>query len=200
MRRQIKEKVERSLGTPLFLKARRSNSPKSALLKKPYGPGQHGQKRKRGISEYAKQLKEKQKIQISFGLTNNQMRSIFKESKEKIIDTLLGRLDYVTFLSGYAESPRIARQMVSHGHITVNGKKMTISSYHVKVGDVISVREESRSSKLFLELGERLKKSTAPSWLKVDSERLRVECAGIPSSEDRQFPFDLALVGQFYSR
>jgi len=198
--RTIKEKKERALGVPLFLKAHRSNSPKSALVKKPYGPGQHGQKRKRAISEYAKQLREKQKIQISFGLTNKQTRVIFNQPKEKIINFLRQRLDYVTFLSGFAESTRIARQMVSHGHIVVNGKKMTISSYHVKVGDIISVRPESRSSMLFDGIQERLKSNIIPSWLKLDAQNLKVECADLSTSEEAQFPFDLALVGQFYSR
>jgi len=201
MRIHAKEKKERALGTPLFLKAQRSNSPKSALVKKPYGPGQHGQKRKRGRpSEYGKQLKEKQKIQISFGLTDKQMRAIFKQPKEKIVGILRERLDYVVFLSGFVESPRIARQIVSHGHITINGKKMTIPSYHVTVGDIVSIRNESRASKLFEEMSERLKKSTAPSWLKVDAQNLKAECINPSASEDVQFPFDLSLVGEFYSR
>ena len=200
--KNVKEKKERALGVRLFLKAERSNSPKAAIVRRPYRPGQHGQKR-HNVSDYGKQLNEKQKIQITYGLTNRQMASLFKKYKEKqkIIIELEHRLDRVVYLLGFAGSVRVARQFISHGHITVGGRKVTVPSFHVKVGDVISIREESRKKKLFEELRETLKKYTPPSWLKITSiEEFKGECVGLYSSEEVAFPFDINLVGEFYSR
>ena len=199
MVRPMKEKKERALGTPLFLKADRSHSPKAALIRRPKRPGQHGDKRKT-VTEYGRQLQEKQKIQISFGLTNKQMRTLFAFPQEKIAEMLFHRLDYVTFLLGFAKSPRIARQMVSHGHILINNRKMTIPSYHVTIGDVVTIRPESRPSPLFLDIHERLKEQKPPEWLTLFPEELRGECMRKTQEEKIQFPFDIALVGEFYSR
>jgi small subunit ribosomal protein S4 len=198
----IKEKRERSLGTKLFLKADRCNSPKCVMVRRPYRPGPHGQKRKRAGSDYSKQLQEKQRIRFMYGLTNRQMVTLFKgKEKEKIMNTLEHRLDRVVFLIGIAMSPRIARQLISHGHITVNGRKVTIPSFHVKVGDVISVRSESRKLKLFEDLGQHLKKHTPPSWLKITSvEDVKGQCVKEFSSQETQFPFDINLVGEFFAR
>ncbi len=198
----IKEKRERSLGTKLFLKADRCNSPKCVMVRRPYRPGPHGQKRKRAGSDYSKQLQEKQRIRFMYGLTNRQMVTLFKgKEKEKIMSTLEHRLDRVVFLIGIAMSPRIARQLISHGHITVNGRKVTIPSFHVKVGDVVSVRSESRKLKLFEDLGQHLKKHTPPSWLKITSvEDAKGQCVKEFSSRETQFPFDINLVGEFFAR
>jgi small subunit ribosomal protein S4 len=200
--KSIKEKKERSLGTKLFLKAERCNSAKCVMVRRPYRPGPHGQKRKRAGSDFSKQLQEKQRIRFMYGLTNRQMMNLFKiKEKEKIMNMLEHRLDRVVFLMGIAGSPRIARQFVSHGHITVNGRKVTIPSFHVKVGDVISVRSESRKSKLFEELSQHLKKHTPPSWLKITSvEDAKGQCVKEFSSRDAQFPFDVNLVGEFFAR
>ncbi len=200
MRATIKEKRERSLGTKLFLKADRSFSDKSATVRKPYKAGQHGQKRSRGPSAFGRQLQEKQKIQFSFGLTNKQMAAIFAGPNGKVIEALFHRLDYVTFLLGFAKSVRIARQLVSHGHITVNGRKVTISSARVGLKDIVSIRKESRESKLFAELPERLKNHKAPSWLDLNAEAFSGTCTAKVNPEETQFPFDIALVGQYYSR
>ncbi|MEK7542823.1 MAG: 30S ribosomal protein S4 [Patescibacteria group bacterium] len=200
MVRPVKEKKERALGVKLFLKAERSYSPKSAMVRRPNKPGQHGGKRSRPPTEFGRQLQEKQKIQISFGLNNRQTRMIFKKPKNKIVEILYQRLDYVTFLLGFAKSPRIARQMVSHGHITVNGRKMTISSYHVKVHDIVAVRPESKNSKLFEDTAERLKQYNPPEWLRLSADELKGECVAKSNEGNAQFPFDIALVGEFYSR
>lgn len=199
MVRPVKEKKERALNTKLFLKAERSYSPKSAIVRRPKRPGQHGDRRQ-SITEYGRQLQEKQKIQISFGLNNKQMRSLFTKPKGKIIETLFQRLDSVTFFLGLAKSQRVARQLVSHGHILLNGRKVTIPSCHVKIGDVVSIRQESRGSKLFEGIGERLKQYTPPTWLKLFPDELKGECAAKSSDGDTEFPFDVALVSEFYSR
>ena len=95
---------------------------------------------------------------------------------------------------------RVARQTISHGHIVVNGRKVTIPSYSVKIGDVISIRPESRPGKMFEELGMKLKQYEPPSWLKLDKENLKGECIKHPKSEDINVSFDINLVGQFYAR
>lgn len=198
--RSIKEKKERSLGTKLFLKADRCNSPKCVSVRRPQRPGQHGAKRQRNISDFGKQLQEKQKIQFYFGLSNHQMERLFGGPREKIETSLRQRLDFVVYLLGFAKSPRIARQMVSHGHILVNGRKVTIASFHVSKGDVIEIRPESRDSKLFEGIRERLKDADLPKWLKLDLENLKGECVAASNTEEYRFPFDINLVGQFYSR
>ena len=198
--RSIKEKKERSLGTKLFLKGDRCNSPKCVSVRRPQRPGQHGAKRQRNISDFGKQLQEKQKIQFYLGLSNHQMERLFGGPREKIETNLRQRLDFVTYLLGFAKSPRIARQMVSHGHILVNGRKVTIASFHVSEGDVVEIRPESRDSKLFEGIKERLKEVDIPKWLKIDAENLKGECVASSNSDESRFPFDINLVGQFYSR
>ena len=101
---------------------------------------------------------------------------------------------------GFAQSSRIARQFVSHGHITVNGRKVTIPSYHVSMGDVISIRQESKSKKIFEEIAFRLKKHEPPTWLTLDKEGLKGECIKNPQAEEIIVPFDVNVVGQFYAR
>lgn len=128
------------------------------------------------------------------------MERLFGGPREKIETNLRQRLDFVTYLLGFAKSPRIARQMVSHGHILVNGRKVTIASFHVSEGDVVEIRPESRDSKLFEGIKERLKEVDIPKWLKIDAENLKGECVASSNSDESRFPFDINLVGQFYSR
>ncbi len=198
--RRIKEKRERSLGAKLFLKADRCNSPKCVTVRRPQRPGQHGAKRQKTVSDFGRQLQEKQKIKIFFGLNDHQMQKLFNGPKEQVAMKLRERLDFVTYLLGFAKSPRIARQMVSHGHIRVDGRKVTIPSFRVAVGEKIEVRPESRDSKLFEGIQERLKTVEVPKWLKLDAEKLEGECVAHSNLEEERFPFDINLVGQFYSR
>ena len=200
MRAIVKEKKERSLGTKLFLKAERSYTPKSAVVRRPYKPGPHGPNSRARLSDFAKELQEKQKIQVTFGLTNKQMQNVFSGTGVQAMVALHLRLDTTVFLLGLARSMRIARQLVSHGHIVVNGRKVTISSSCVKVKDIIAIRPESRESKLFEGLNDRLKAHKPPVWLRLDADKLQGSVVALPKSEDLQFPFDVALVGQYYSR
>lgn len=198
--KRIKEKKERSLGIKLFLKGDRCNSPKCAMVRHPYRPGQHGQAR-HSVSEFGKQLQEKQKIQILYGLNNHQMMKMFRNyDKDGIMTKLESRLDHVVFLLGFAKSPRIARQLVSHGHIHVNGRKVTIPSYYIRVKDIIAVRPESRRALIFDDIQLRLKQYTPPEWLKLKVEELKGECVAKPPVTGVQLPFDINVVGQFYSR
>ncbi len=197
----IKEKKERALGMKLFVKAERCSSPKCATIRKPYRPGMHGQKRRRAMSDYGRQLQEKQKVQLLYGLKNNQVRLMFKKhSSSEIFSILERRLDRVVYYLGFAGSPRVARQMISHGHILVNGRKVTIPSYGVTIGDTIAIRQESRQRKLFEGIAERLKQKETPPWLKLNHEKLEGECLAIPDATGIQLPFDISLVGEFYSR
>ncbi len=200
--KRVKEKKERSLNAKLFLKADRCNSPKCVMVRRPYRPGPHGQKR-HTVSEYGKQLQEKQKVQLMYGLTNRQMTNLFSKysNKEDIVKMLEHRLDRVVFLLGFAASSRIARQFISHGHITVNGRKVTVPSFHVSVKDAVSIRPESMRLKVFEGIGEGLKKHSTPPWLKiVDASQAKGECVNEFDIKDTQFPFDINLVGEFYAR
>ena len=110
------------------------------------------------------------------------------------------RLDRVVYLLGLAGSPRVARQLVSHGHIQVNGRKVTIPSFRVRIHDVIQVRPESRKAKIFEEISLKMKQYTPPVWLKISKEELKGECVAMPNFEETVFPFNVSLVGQFYSK
>lgn len=199
---KVKEKKERALNTRLFIKGERCGSPKCALIRKPYRPGQHGQKRRRGaLSEYGKQLHEKQKAQIIYGVTAGQLRALFRAgTKDSVLRKLEKRIDRVVFLMGAAASLRIARQYVSHGHITLDGRKVTVPSIEVKKGQVVAIKEKSRKAAIFQEVEARMEKTNPPSWLKVDPKKAASECLGEPQIDLAVLPFDVNLVGEFYAR
>ncbi|MST04445.1 MAG: 30S ribosomal protein S4 [Candidatus Pacebacteria bacterium] len=199
------EKRERALGVKLFLKGKRCSSAKCAVIRRQQKPGQHGAARVRAMSEYGTQLKEKQKFQFSYGIRESQVRSLFTKALKSsaitgqtFLSLLESRLDNVVFRLGFAESRSIARQMVSHGHITVNGRKLNIPSYSVSLGDVISIRKESRDLKNFLELANYLKKYEAPVWLSLDKEKLEGKVLEKP--KDFDISFDVNLVVDYYSK
>ncbi len=202
---QAKEKKERALGVKLFLKADRCNSPKCAMVRRPYRPGMHGKSRRRAISEYGQQLMEKQRIRITYGLKESQMANVFKNASKKkgslseaIIGLLERRLDNTVFRLGLAPSRIMARQFVSHGHILVNGRKVTVPSFLVKIGDVITVKPTSLNSLIFKELSNTIKKYQAPEWLIIDAEKIEGKVKSLPVSIE--MPFDINLVVDFYSK
>jgi len=196
------EKKERALGTKLFLKATRCFSPKCAMIRRPSKPGIHGGKkgRRKTTSEFSRQLQEKQKIQITYGLNNRRMKQLFRGKKEteEILDSLERRLDNIVFRLGLAESRIVARQLISHGHFLVNGRKVTIPSFRTEKGQKISVSPRSRQLKVFGHLDLKLKKFEPPKWLKLDKEKLIGELADKP--QEINLPFDLNLVAEYYSR
>jgi len=202
-----KEKKSRSLGVNLHLKAERSFSPKSALIRRPYPPGVHGSKKRRASSEYGKQLQEKQKIQLSYGLSAKKMKiyaqaaiSSKKISPPQYLYQLLElRLDNVVFKAGFVTSRSVARIATSHGHFTVNNKRINIPSYELKINDVIKIRESSKNNKIFSNLKEKLAKYQEPDWLKIDREKLTCEVIKIPQLPE-DFEFDIPLVLEFYSK
>ncbi|PIR44032.1 30S ribosomal protein S4 [Candidatus Wolfebacteria bacterium CG10_big_fil_rev_8_21_14_0_10_31_9] len=200
-----KEKKERALGVRLGLKAERCNSPKCAMVRRPNRPGIHGGKRKKQVSEFGQQLAEKQKIVISYGLKEAQMRGVFQKAlkkKESVSDTIIslleGRLDNVVYRLGFAPSRICARQYVSHGHLLVNGRKVTIPSYQVKVGNIIKIRPESANKLIFKNVPENIKTLEAPTWLSIDKDKIEGTIRSLPYGVE--IPFDINLVVDFYSK
>ena len=201
------EKRERRLGTRLFLKAERCGSPKCALIRRPYPPGAHGRSRRRQPSELSKKLQEKQKLQLIYGLNERQMQNLFHDllgkkikTGEQAVKILEKRLDNAVFRLGLAPSRRVARQLVSHGHILLDGKKVTIPSRLLKKGNVVSLRPQSLKMRVFEDLETRLKKLEAPKWLNLDKDNKRGEVASEPDEEPKNMPFDINLVAEYYSK
>ena len=204
-----REKIERRLGEKLFLKGERSRSQKSALVKKPYQPGMHGRNRMRKPSEYGLQLKSKQKIKNIYRLLEKQFKNYIKRSLdskkepyESILNELEFRLDNVVFRSGFAQSRDQARQIVSHGHILVNEKKVNIPSYEVSIGETISIREGSKKSLYFSALMPQwLKGYEAPNWIELDKDKVSAKIKGYPIFEESGLRLeDLQSIIEFYSR
>lgn len=198
------EKKERALGTKLFLKAHRCNSVKCVAIRRPHRPGLHGSAR-HSSSEFGQQLNEKQKIKASYGIRESQMEKVFSLASKNpgatgtlIMQLLERRLDNVAFRLGLAESRSIGRQLVSHGHMLVNGKRVSVPSYLVKVGDKISIRPESKDIAQLKNTAERLKKYEAPAWLNLDAGKLEGIMVSLP--KDTEVPFDVNMVVDYYSK
>ena len=192
--------------TKLFLKGDRCLNGKCSLEHRSSAPGQHGAANAK-IKEYGKQLREKQKAKRYYGLQEGQFKSYFKEADrvdgvtgENLLILLERRFDNVVYRMGMAESRKEARQLVLHGHFRVNGKKATIPSMLLKKGDVITVREESRSSAKIKELVEGLDSRIAPKWLVVDKEAVKATIDTLPVREDIDFPFEEQLIVELYSK
>lgn len=202
-----KEKLSRKVGENLALKAERSLSPKSAFLRKPYRPGMHGKRMRRGLSEFGMQLLEKQKVRFVYGVGEKQFKNYFMKAKAArgitgnlLLSMLEKRLDNTVFRAGLAASRNIARQLVSHGHFLVNGKRVTIPSYEVGLGDVIIIRPQSRQKMIFTALPEKLKKYEAPSWIDLDKKTYEVKIKSGPNTEDVAQNFNISSIIEYYSR
>lgn len=197
-------KLCRREGQKLFLKGERCYSTKCALEKRNYAPGQHGQNRKKQ-SEYGNQLREKQKAKRFYGVQETQFRNLFDKAAKKpgktgenLLILLETRLDNVVFRLGFAASRKEARQLVTHGHFTINGKKADIPSMLVKAGDVVAIKESSRSSSKFKGFLE--KSSVVPKWLDVDKDNYTAKVVALPAREDVEFPFEEQLIVELYSK
>ena len=197
-------KLCRREGQKLFLKGERCYSTKCALERRNYAPGQHGQGRKKQ-SEYGLQLREKQKAKRFYGVPETQFRNLFDKAVKKkgqtgenLMIALETRLDNVVFRLGFAASRKEARQLVTHCHFTVNGKKANIPSMEVKAGDVIKVKEKSQSSPKFKEIREM--SITVPSWMTVDVDKLEGKVVAMPRREDIDTPIAEHLIVELYSK
>jgi len=197
----------RRAGQKLFLKGARCYTPKCAMVKKPYAPGAHGKKRRRALTEYGTQLAEKQKLKRIYGTNEKQLRKYFKEaskskgaSTEILLSKLETRMDNVIFRLGWADSKPKARQMVGHGHILLNNRRVDIPSIHVKKGDRITIKKSSLNKPLFKDLETRLKKYNPPNWLLLDKKELQGAVVNLPSKEDVDTGVDLQMIVEYYSR
>jgi len=194
-------------GEKLFLKGDRCYSEKCAIERRPYAPGIHGQGRRQKPSEYGLQLREKQKTKRIYGLMERQFRNYFKEADrqkgitgENLLRLLERRLDNVVYRLGFAASRKEARQLVNHGHFTVNGKKINIPSMLVKVGDVIMIKESSKESPKFKEIKEQAAYKTPPEWLSVDVENLAGTVLAFPTRDQIDTQVSEHLIVELYSR
>jgi small subunit ribosomal protein S4 len=179
---------------------------KCSFERRGYPPGQHGQGRIK-FSEYGLQLREKQKIKRMYGLVEGQFRNIFKIAANTkgitgnlLITSLERRLDNVVYRSGFANSRAEARQVVRHGHITVNGNRVDIPSFHVNKGDVVQVHEKSRSDVRILAALEAVKRREIPQWLEMDSTSQAARVRDLPSRDDVTAPMQERLVVELYSK
>ncbi|MCD6027995.1 MAG: ribosomal protein [Thermomicrobiales bacterium] len=199
-------------GMKLYLKGARCDGPKCPIVKrqpaKNFPPGQHGQRRTRRPSEFGLQLREKQKVRRFYGVMESQFHKHFVEAERRggvtgdnLLQILESRLDNVVYRMGFADSRRQARQLVRHGHFTVNGRKTNIPSFLVKPGDVVAVRPHSRNRTYFTDYGEVLNTRRAPDWMTVDSNTLSGRIMNLPARDQIEVPsFNEALVVEHYSR
>lgn len=206
-------KLCRREGVKLFLKGDRCMTSKCAMERRAYPPGEHGSTRGRGRgrrrkpSDYALQLREKQKVRRVYGVLERQFRRYYAEAERmpgltggNLLQLLERRLDNVVYRLGLADSRAQARQLVCHGHFAVNGRKMDIPSYVVRVGDVITVRERSKKSTYFKERAKRLGRQPLPAWLTLDSKALEGRVAALPARSDVDVSLNEQLVVEYYSR
>jgi small subunit ribosomal protein S4 len=194
-----KSKISRRYNEPIF-------GPSKALQKKAYPPGQHGRGRRRKQSEYAVQLMEKQKAKYIYGVLEKQFRNMFDKASSKsgvtgevLLQLLESRLDNVVYRLGIAPTRRAARQLVSHKHILVNGELVNIPSFHVKVGDIISVREKSKAMEAITN-SVVSHSANKYSWLEFDSKELSGKFVSVPQREDIPENIQEQLIVELYSK
>jgi small subunit ribosomal protein S4 len=190
----------------LFLKGDKCFTPKCPVERRAYAPGDHGQRRRK-VSEYGVQLKEKQKIRDIYGVLERQFRKTFEEAErrpgitgENLLQLLEMRLDNIVYRLGWADSRAQARQLVRHGHFALRGRKTDIPSAQVKLGDVIAVREGSRESEYFQTVIPNMAKKTIPKWLSLDPEGVSGRVLAMPAREEIDTNVSEQLVVEFYSR
>ena len=194
-------------GLKLYLKGERCYTEKCSVDRRTYAPGQHGQRRRGKASEYGLQLREKQKARRIYGVLEKQFRKYFKEADrrkgitgENLLQILESRLDNIVYRMGFALSRSEARQLVRHGHFTVNGKKVTIPSYQVRPGDEVAVRESSRGKGRFKELAELTHNQGTMEWLEVDRENMTGKVIRLPNRDEIDIPIAEHLIVELYSR
>ncbi len=193
-------------GMKLFLKGDRCFKDKCAIERRNYAPGQHGRRRSKVLG-YGLQLREKQKVKRIYGLLENQFRLYFKRASKKtgvtgdnLLRQLELRLDNVVYSLGFAASRAQGRQLVRHGHIEVNGKKVNIPSYQARKGDVIQVREKSRKNDQIRQAVETASGRGVPGWLALSAESFRGSVSDVPKREDIRLPIQESLIVELYSK
>jgi len=196
-------KKARYLGAAVFRKTQTQKYAMRAQRKvKTKSGGRRSQK-----SEYGQQMMEKQKARYSYGVSGGQFTKYVKQALQtsgdnakNLLELLESRLDNVVLRAGFAPTRSAARQMVSHGHILVNGKKLTVPSYSVNVGDTLTIREGSKAKGIFSKLDEEVKATKTPAWIKVDLEKRAIAVDGVPSADTTELLFNVRAVLEFYTR
>jgi len=198
----------RRMNEKLFLRGERCFGAKCAMVRRAYAPGVHGKTRRRGgLSEFGQQLKQKQRVKRFYGTLERQFKKYFLQAeaqkgdtRENLLRRLEMRLDNVVFRLGWGKSRATARQMVNHGHLLINGRRMTIPSYQVEVGDIISLKEKIKKSKLMENLAATLKKHEEPKWLLSDKEKIEAKVVSAPGADELGDLTRVGLIVEFYSR
>lgn len=191
----------------LFLKGDRCYSDKCSFERRAFGPGQHGQSRFRKVSDYAVQLREKQKVKSMYGMLEKQFRLTFQKADlqkgvtgENLLVLLERRLDNMVFRCGYASSRSQARQLVRHNHIRVNDKKVNIPSFLVSANDVITLKEKSRANGMINESLEAVVRRGLPSWIELDKDNYKATIKALPNREELTMPIQEQLIVELYSK
>ena len=200
------EKLERRLGVSLALKGERRLAGKSALEKRPYAPGQHGQRRAK-ISEYGLQLREKQKAKFMYGVSEKQFRRLFQEAARRegntgalLVQLQEQRLDNVVYRMGFATTRRFARQLVTHGHILVNGKRVDIPSYRVEPGSKVEVAEKSKNNPQIVRAIDLTAQTGIVAWVDVEKEKKFGIFTRNPEREEVIIPVEERFIVELYSK
>ncbi|MDR2905804.1 MAG: 30S ribosomal protein S4 [Helicobacteraceae bacterium] len=200
------EKIERRLGVSLNLKGERRLAGKSAIEKRPFAPGQHGQ-RKTKISEYGLQLREKQKARYMYGISEKQCARAYQEASrragntgENFMKLLECRLDNVVYRMGFATTRRLARQIVSHGHILVNGKSANIPSMLIRAGEKIAIKEKMKSNPQIKRAIELTNQTGIATWVDVDKDKLEGIFTRVPDRAELNVPIEERLIIELYSK
>jgi len=195
-------------GEKLFLKGTRCSSDRCSFAKREYAPGQHGQsRRRRKLSNYAVQLREKQKAKRIYGLLEKQFRNYFEKAEKTkgvtgdvLIQFLEQRLDNVVYRACFAESRAKARQVVRHGFVTVNDKKVDIPSYLIRTGDVIGIKGSEKQIANFKETTKILEDRMIPEWVEVSADKLSIKISRLPQKKDIDIPIEENLIIELYSK
>ena len=193
-------RISRRFGIPIF-------GPTKYLERRNYGPGVHGPKSRRKTTEYGQGLIEKQKLRYYYGLMEKQFRGVYEKAKnrrgvtgETMLQILETRLDNVAYRLGFAQSRRQARQLVRHGHVQVNGRKVNIPSFQCKVGDEIAIREGSKSITILEEAKNFASGQRSATWLDINRDNLSGKVLSLPKREDIQLPVNEQLIVELYSK
>jgi small subunit ribosomal protein S4 len=179
---------------------------RKTIDRRPFPPGQHGQSRRGKLSDYGRQLKEKQKVRLNYGLSERQFRRLVREAKssrvatgDKLLELLERRLDNVIFRAGYAPTIPAARQLVGHRHVLVNGKRVNIPSYRIRAGDVVTLRDKSLELQCVQDALEETW-STRAGWIEFDKEKKVTKVLALPDPESVLFPIDINFVVEYYAK
>lgn len=201
------EKKERALGERLHLKSHRCDTPKCAAVRRPYRPGAHGQggRGRKAPSDFGRQLTEKQKVKVIYGIDERNLRRLFEIAKGsktgtsmKLVELLERRLDNVAYRLGIASSRREGHQIILHGHLNVNGKRVRSPGFQVSDGDVVSVRDDVRGKSIFKDLPKNLEKFNPPGWLELDQNKLEGKVVKTPVVDEN--PFEINLLVEAFSK